>query len=155
MLIVAYCSNSFAQQTKPIDENNLYYKALISYLEKRAEMYESNEYLKTQEYLNVLIEENSELTDGLPEKSGRFTMKYLDYTERAKTFKTLGKEYRLVIVHPIQFKDGKLVIGFSEHMFSFKKKVSFYAVSDGCRVEFRYDCEKKVFVVDKVELWGI
>jgi hypothetical protein len=61
----------------------------------------------------------------------------------------------MIVFHPMTKVGERMMINFSEQKWSYKKKVQYYAVSDGAKVFFRYDCEKKDLVIDEVVLWGI
>jgi hypothetical protein len=52
--------------------------------------------------------------------------------------------------------DGtRLRIAFNVYWISYKKHGLFFSLSDWSNVYFRYDCEKRDFVIDEVKLGGV
>jgi hypothetical protein len=145
LIILAFTASAIAQKA-PEYENNLYYKALSAYLEKRT---------KTYGKIDVIVEADPHLTANFPNLISGITVRFLNYGELRAEYKKQGKDLLVFVPQPMKNEGDRLVIGFTEHSVGFNKKGSVYSLSDGCRIEFVYDCEKREFVIDKVELWGI
>ena len=154
LLIISVMVSAQFQETKP-DEKNLYYMAFVAYLEKRNQMYEGNEDLRKRDYLNILVEHDLFITDGLPKTIGKNKIEYLGEVERREKLDKLREPYTLIVIRPMKNEGNKLVISFAEYRWSYKKNRVTYALSDGARVELGFDCQKSKFVIEKVELWGI
>jgi hypothetical protein len=120
-------------------------------------MYERTPGLRKEDHLNIFVEYDLHLTPGLPTTIGRNTIAYLDFDQRVQRRKKLGGELRLTVMRPMKNKGSTLVFNFVEYLWNWnpKRNATSYALSDGCKVELIYDCEKKRFVVDKVEIWGV
>ena len=156
LVLLSCCLAAIARSSGPdTSANNLYHVALAAYLEKRNEMYEGNADLRKRDYLNVFVEQDIFLTEGLPTSIGRNKVEYLDYEARIQTFKKLRGEFTLVVVRPMKNVGDKLVVSFGEYLWRHNKNSSNYALSGGALVYLKSDCENHRFVVDGVELGGV
>lgn len=157
LLVLLYCVVSFAAQSglPSRKSDDLYLRAFAAFLEKRNFMYEGNDFLRKQNYLNVLVEKDLQLTEGLPTTIGKNSVEYLDYAGRVDRYKRLRSELRIIVLRPAKNAGNTLIFSFSEYLWSIKGNKTYYALSDGARVSMKFDCIKQEFVVDSVELWGV
>jgi hypothetical protein len=58
-------------------------------------------------------------------------------------------------MRPIRNEGEKLSVSLTDYWFSFKKNSLTYSLEGGAKVVFRFDCEHREYVIDKVELWGV
>ena len=151
----------FAQGgAKPAVENNLYYRALFASLDKMAKSWgkgdesERGSRIRT-DYRNMIVETNREITEGLPSQLGEYRVEYLDSQGLIDRYRKLRKPFAILVSHPMKNDESRLEISFTLHWFSFGKGQSLYALSDWSAVYFRFDCEKREYVVDEVKLGGI
>ena len=151
---------------KPADENNFYYKALLASLEKFDELEKT---LKSRsasvgddcgdricaDYHNMIVQYSHDITGNLPSRLGDYQVEYLNQQGLIDKYKKRNKELPILIPHPMENEQERLKISFTFHWFSYKKRSLNYAISDWCNVYFRYDCEKREYVIDEVRLGGI
>ena len=166
LILAFYSPSAFAQGNKPGDENRLYSKALFASLMKFAEL---DETLKSRgafigndcgdrlcaDYRNMTVERYREITDGLPSQLGDYRVEYLDAQGLIDRYRKLRKELPILIAHPMENERERLTISFTFHWFSYKKRSLIYAISEWSNVYFRYDCEKREYVIDEVKLGGV
>ena len=146
--MLLFCSSVLSQSNTPPADINLYSLAMSASLDKMEKSWGA-------EYRNMIVESTFELTDDLPTQFGEHRVEYLGYQELADRYKKLRKEFNVLHIHPMKIEDGKLKIGITVHSFSYKKGRYYYGLSDWSKVFFRFDCEKKEFVIDEVKLGGI
>ena len=108
-----------------------------------------------RDYLNRVVEKNMILTQKLPTQIGEYRIEYLDGNELAARYKRNRKPIPILSMSPMVNEGGMLRIGLADYWFSYEKRALIYGLEGGCIVFFRYDCEQKVHVIDKVDLWGI
>jgi hypothetical protein len=161
MVVSLHPSSAFPQESgKPVGESDLYYRALFASLDKMSKSWgnindvESGGRVRT-DYHNMIIWKNNEIAGSLPTQLGEYHVEYLDSQGLAARYKKLGKEFSILIAHPMKNEGERLEISFSVHWISYRKQSLIYALSDWCKVFFRYDCGKREFVVDEVKLGGI
>jgi hypothetical protein len=158
MLLLAVSLSTFSQERNaPVDENNLYYQALLVILDqapKSPPPYThdalSGLYVY-DDYYHATVEASSEITDKLPAQVGEHSVEYLGYQGLVDRCRKLRKQFLVLVIHPMRNNGGHLEIGITFHWMSFKKKSLNYALEGGSTVTFRYDCEKHAFVIDSVE----
>jgi hypothetical protein len=150
LLLLFFNSTSFCQtadNTKRLNETNIYYQALTQYLR----------YVKTNESRSIdtiYIEDEYRLTDSLLLQSGPtkfIKLKYEDIPAFLKTNRSLTL-YRLF---PLKYENGEFSVSFNPYLVSYdrKKKVTNYAYSSTYKVTFKFLNDK--FVFQKVEGFGI
>jgi hypothetical protein len=65
------------------------------------------------------------------------------------------KDFQALKISPIKNIDDGLRINISVYEIGVKKRMLMFGLSEWSNVTFRYDCEKKEFVVADVKLGGI
>jgi hypothetical protein len=106
-------------------------------------------------YHNAIVESFFEITEKLPTEFGAHRVEYLGYQELGERYKKVREAFDVLHMHPMKIENGKLTVDITVHSFSYKKHRYFYAISDWSSVTFRFDCEKKEYVIDDVKLGGI
>jgi hypothetical protein len=161
ILLLLLTSSASSQQRNILAvENNLYYKALFASLEKmQAEWGKIDDSLigsrVRTDYQNMIVEKNREITEGLPSKLGEYRVEYLDSQGLINKYKKWRKPFAILIAHPMINEGSHLKISFTVHWFNYDKGRSLYELSDWSNVYFRFDCEKREYVIDEVKLGGI
>ena len=151
LLLLPYSSVS-QQRSKPVIENNLYYRALVASLEKMDR--EWGKIGKT-DYHNMIVEKNRNITEGLPSELGEYRVEYLEQQGLIDRYKRLRKEFPILVIYPMVNEGVRLEITFKVYWMSYKKSSLNYALSDWSKVYFLYDCNKREYVIDEVKLGGI
>jgi hypothetical protein len=148
MPLLFCCALFAAGQTRQASdpENNLYYRALSEYLKKRTESWGLED---------VVILENSDAIGNLPAQFGGVPVRYLDKKDLISEYKRRDQAFRVFEIRPLTNDGANLVVFFAENLISRRKKAFVYSPSEAGKVEFRYDCEKREFVIEKVELWSV
>ena len=140
-------------QNSAAPDNNLYLRALSACVEKQAEAYKNLD--KERDYLNRIVEYNLFLTQKLPTQIGEYRIEYLNGDELVARYKKLRKPFPILSMRPMVNEEGVLRISLLDYWFSYEKRSLRFSLEGGCNAFFRYDCEQKAFVLDKVDLWGI
>jgi hypothetical protein len=140
-------------QTSTTPDSNLYLKALSACVEKQVEDY--GKLGLERDYLNRIVEYNLFLTQNLPAKIGEHRIEYLNGDELIARYKRLRKRFPILSMRPMTNDQGMLRIGLADYWFSYEKRALNYSLEGGCNVYFRYDCEQKLYVFDRVDLWGV
>jgi hypothetical protein len=141
-------------------DDNLYSVALFSSL---AEMQKSWGHIDDSKALNQVptdyhhmpVEEAFGITDQLPSDHDGFHVEYLDIRAQIARCREVRKSFAIVRIHPMQYNGARLKVFISVSWLTFRKSKLAYGYSDWSDVEFRYDCEKKTFVLASVKLGGI
>jgi len=134
-------------------DSNLYLKALSACVEKEAEAYKKLD--SGRDYLNRIVEYDIFLTQELPTRIGEHRIEYLKRDELISRYKRLRKPFPILSVRPMVSEEGVLRISVLDYWFSYEKRALNYSLEGGCNVFFRYDCELKKHVIDKVDLGGV
>ncbi|MGI8545669.1 MAG: hypothetical protein ACR2MD_19605 [Aridibacter sp.] len=142
------------------DEDNLYHKALLAVLEKRASDYIN--IAERKSLYNVIIAKEIRAIE-MPQEIKEFKIDYLDGEELYRKFieykKTKSKderdELKIMFVHPMKNKGSKIEVRFTDHWYRRKKNNTFLALEGGSIVTFVFDCKTEKFIVENVELWGV
>lgn len=162
-LILFLCTPVLSQDRTILPDDNLYSVALAASMDKMEQAWshidDSNcgfdcDRIRTN-YRRVIVEKNPGITDNLPTQFGAHRVEYLDSEGLIDRYKKLRKEFTILRVNRIVYEDGHFEITIGQPWFSYKKRVSYYAISDWSTVLFRYDCNEKAFVIDDVKLGGI
>ena len=143
-----------------MNENNLYYRALYATLDKMNLSSGAIKYANGEpgpiDYHNMVVQKNRDITEGLPTQLGAYNVEYLDSQGLIERYKKLRKDFAILVVYPMDNNDGtRLRIAFNVYWISYKKNRLNFGLSDWSNVYFRYDCEKRDFVIDEVKLGGI
>lgn len=153
LLVVAFLSSSTtAQTTKQLTEANLYYRALFASLDKMDREWGGQ---GRTDYHNMVVQNNRSITEGLPSRLGDYRVEYLEPQELIDRYKKLRKEFAILVAYPMVNEGERLEITFNVYWISYKKSSLNYALSDWSKVYFRYECDKREYVVDEVKLGGI
>jgi hypothetical protein len=160
-LLLLIPSSVFAQAgAKPAVENNLYYRALFASLDKMAKSWGNGDdsvrgsRVRTDHH-NMVVERNRDITEGLPSQLGEYRVEYLDSQGLVGRYKKLRKPFAILITRPLQNDGERLNVTFTVYWFSYGKGSLNYGLSDWSDVYFRFDCEKREYVIDEVKLRGI
>ena len=160
-LILISSSAAFTQErNQPVVEDNLYYRALFASLDKMNKEWGhiDDTVLSSRihtDYHNMIVEKNRNITEGLPSQFGEYRVEYLDSQELIDRYKKLRKEFAILVVYPMVNDKERLEITFNVYWISYGKRMLSYGLSDWSKVYFRYDCEKREYIVDEVKLGGI
>lgn len=134
-------------------EQSLYYRALVSALSARK--VDSRFSAATDPLDQVIIQKDDQLNAGFPSRIGDVEIEYLTVDELRGRYESLKRSFPIFVMRPIANKDDRIVVGFTRYWFSATKKTNAFALEGGYRVELRYDCSQKQFVVEGAKLWGI
>ena len=140
-------------RTSTAPDSNLYLQALSACVEKQAQEY--GKLGLERDYLNRIVEHNIFLTQKLPAQIGEYRIEYLNGDELVAKYKRLRKRFPILSMRPMVNEGGMLRIGLADYWFSYEKRALTFSLEGGCNVFFRYDCEQRVHVIDKVDLWGV
>jgi hypothetical protein len=102
-----------------------------------------------------MIVKKSEMTEKLSDRVGDYQVEVLDPRELVERYRKLRKGFAILVMHPIKNEGAELAVNIKLFWFSHKKTQSSYVFDGSSDVEFRYDCEKRDWVVSKVKLGGI
>lgn len=160
VLIPTMSAICFAQPNggKASTEKDLYTKSLfagIAEMDKSWGRFDDSYSGVRTDYRHMIVEKNPEITDDLPEKVGDYQVEYLDAPALVAKYKSLGKAFSILELHPIRIEGARLTIEISKSWFSYRKRRMFIGVSDWADVDFDFDCAKQLFVVAQVKLGGI
>jgi hypothetical protein len=163
ILLSIFLSLSGSAQTKKsnnaFDENNLYHQAALAVFKKRLSEYGE---FGNKDYRNITFYRRDDSIK-LPKKIGDFEIEYLGLEALVFKFRNFSKNRKdddrnsipIMEVLPMTSKEGKLKIRFIDRWFSSNSKNVEFALEGGSIVIFSFDCEKRRFVLENVELWGI
>jgi hypothetical protein len=146
-------------ESPPVDEKNLYYRALFAYLDRLAKSYnriddsEHGSRIRT-DYHHMIIEKNPAITDSLPTQLREYRVEYLDAQGLVDRYKKLRKSFSMLVVHPIENEGERLRISFALNWSNYKEGKLVWGCTDWGNVYFRYDCGKRAYVLDSVEGHG-
>ncbi len=115
---------------------------------------ERNTRLRT-DYHHLIVEKTDEITEELPTRFGASEVEYLDINHLTNRYRRLRKEFAILRVFPLRNDGEVLTIQISVYYFRSKRKNTFYALSDWSVVSFRYDCEKRSWILESVKLGGV
>ena len=167
LVLALYSPSAFTRRAnKPDDENNLYFRALFASLKKFDEL---DGTLKSRgaivgddcgnrlcaDYHHMIVQKSGGITDNLPSQLGEYRVEYLDAQGLIDRYKRLRKGLPILISHPMVNEQERLKISFSFHWFSYKRRALIFEISDWSNVYFRYDFERREYVIDEVKLGGI
>src|SRR6185436_9617606 len=96
-----------------------------------------------------------QINQDFPRQIQSFKIEYLDTQDLIAKYKKEKKEFRIIVMRPILNEGEKLSVGLTDYWFSFKKNILTYSLEGRAKVVFRFDCEHREYVIDKVELWGV
>ena len=157
VLLVASSALSQQKNAPPVADN-LYYRALFASLEKMHKEWGKINGPATEariDYHLMIVERNRDITDGLLAQSGDYRVEFLDPQQLTDRYKKLRKEFPILVAFPMINNGERVKVSFNLYWFSYEKRSLTYSLSDWSHVYFRYDCEKREFVLDQVELGGI
>ena len=107
------------------------------------------------DYHHMVVAKDSLVSDGLPTEFENHFVEYLDYQALLDRYRTLGRPFAVLEIHPIQNEGKTLKIAVVVYWARYKKGRLLRGVSDWSNVQFAYDCDKQQFVVSSVKLGGI
>jgi len=155
-MITSWTLFSFAQANADSNaaKDNFYSKALFASLAKMEEAW-GHISRNTIDYHDMIVVAYPQITDTLPLQFGDYRVRYLDNNDLIATYKKFKREFPVFIAHPMVNEGDFIKVSFTVNWVSYKKRRLNFGVSDWSNVYFRYDCEKREYVIDKVELGGI
>lgn len=106
-------------------------------------------------YKNMVVQQDLNITDGLPSQHGEYRVEYLDSEALIDRYKRLKKAFPVIVVYPMKNEGTMLKIGFNLYWVSYKNGRFLYALSDWSHVFLRYDREKEVYTIDQIKLGGV
>ena len=154
ILLLASSAQSQQRSAPPV-ESNLYSRALFASLEKMDKEWGRIDRAIPPDYHQMIVERDRNITDGLPAQSGDYRVEYLDPQQLVDRYKKLRKAFPILVAFPMVDNGERVKVSFNLSWFSYEKRRLTYALDGGSHVYFRYDCEKREFVIDEVMLWGV
>jgi hypothetical protein len=107
------------------------------------------------DYRHMVVQKDPEITDKLPTKRGEYTVEYLENQEIFARRKNAKRDFATLKIFPMVNSANVLKINVTVYWAGIQKGKHMYGLSDWSVVTFRYDCDKKEFVVSNVKLGGI
>jgi hypothetical protein len=107
------------------------------------------------DYRHMIVQKDLQITNGLPAEFDNHFVEYLDSKGLAERYRNLRKSYAVLVIRPMQNEGKTLKIEVVVYWVSYKKRRLQLGASDWSDVEFRYDCDKRQFLVSSVKLGGI
>jgi hypothetical protein len=160
--LAVYCSflliasSSLAQDFNVVTkQGNLYAAALfasMSQMDKEWGRIDATPNGSIRTDYHHMIVKKSEMTEKLPDRAGDYQIEVLDARELVERYRKLRKGFAILVIHPMKNEGAALTVNIGVFWFSHKKTQSSYAFADSSEVEFRYECEKRDWVVSKVQL---
>ena len=151
----------FGQDQSPSGkkEDSPYSKALfasIAEMDKQWSRYSrGDDETEPTDYHHMLVEADPAITDDLPAEFGGYRVEFLDSKGQISHYEKLRKEFAILKIFPMKTEGVELKIGINVYYFSYKKRRLMYGLSDWSMVEFKFDCDKQMFVISAVKLGGI
>jgi hypothetical protein len=148
-------------QTGPVpgNEHNLYAVALAdcaSDFEESSSRFDDSEHgARARTDYRDLIVERSEITDKLPTQFGDSRIEYLDDQALIDRFKTLKKEFMVLVIHPLENDSTHLAIRVTYHWVGYRRGRLLFGIDGESDYEFVFDCGKQEFVLGKVTRDGV
>ncbi|HLW54341.1 MAG TPA: hypothetical protein VKW06_16005 [Candidatus Angelobacter sp.] len=102
-----------------------------------------------------MIVKKSEMAEKLPDRAGDYQIEVLDPRELVERYRKLRKGFAILVFHPMKNEGTALTVNIKVFWYSHKRTASSYIFSGSTDVEFRYDCEKRDWVISKVQLSGV
>ncbi len=152
VLVFFYAYSAAGQERSAAKPGDLYGKALFASLGKMDAQWGK---IGSVNYKDMAVQTEFEVTEGLPTENNGYKATYLDMEGLIKRYKEKKQRFPLLIGHPIQTEGERLFISYTLHYFSAKDNIATYEISDWSKVYFRFDCEKREFVIDEIVLGGI
>jgi hypothetical protein len=157
-LFLLIASSSFPQDSSVVPkQGNLYAAALyasIAQMDKEWGHINATPDNSIRTDYHHMIVKKSEMTDKLPDHARDYQIEVLDPRDMVERYRKLRKSFAILVFHPMENEGAVLTVNIKLFWFSHKKTASSYVFSGSSDVEFRYDCEKKDWVVAKVQLAG-
>lgn len=153
ILISALCltMSLFKAQNKASDK--IYWTALEKYTFALSSIYSRE--LSYGDHKIVFIEKPF-YVDSIPPSMNGYTIVQITSLNQRKLYLEHGKALIHTQIFPVRVEGDHLSITITPYRGKMTSKKHYnLAVSDGTTVYFKYDCEKKEFVYDKTENWGI
>jgi hypothetical protein len=107
------------------------------------------------DYHHLIVQKDDPITTDLPTKSGDYNVEYLGESEILARRKILRRDFATLKVFPIESSGDDLVMQVRVEWAELRRGKLIHAISDWSDVTFRYDCEKKQFVISEIKLGGI
>lgn len=137
---IAATSHINAQQSNQPIEQNFYYRALEKVL--------SNSTASVVEY-------DIHINSKFPKVINSSHIDYLYDSQLIEKYRKEKKKFQMIKMFPMVNKGNVIKVSFNYYWISYKKKRLEFALEGGTTVTFRFDCEKKEFVIDKTDSWGV
>ncbi len=137
------------------DRDKIYWTALEQYVISIES--ESSDTTDSYSYRsgNKIYLEKPFYIDSIPPQIGRHKIILIT----RDTQRVLYEDHNNKLIHtrisPLTIKDEKLFITITPYHGTFKKKQYFLGASDGVTIYFKFDCNKKKYVFDRIENWAI
>jgi hypothetical protein len=138
--------------------DNLYERALVAGLQEITAQWgklddSDSERIRT-DWHHVIVKKD-EITTGMAAHIEDYHPEYLDDQALIERYRKLGKQFTVILMHPMRNSDQSISVGFSVAWFHYEKRKLIFQYSVWSGVQFSFDCSKHEFVVDKVKLGGI
>ena len=142
-----------AQRKQPVTDN-LYSRALLAAMEANERAYGGKD--SSRDYRKAIVMRNPEITDDLPVELKSYKFEYVYPQELIDRYKKVKARFPFLEIGAIQNEGEKIIINIVERWVdSGRNRKPGFALSDGTKVTFRYDCERHSFVIEDVHLWGV
>ncbi len=107
------------------------------------------------DYKDVIVQQDTFITGHLPSMLGDSRIQYLDHDQLIARFKKLKKCFSSLVIQPAEIDNDRIKVTVTVYWISYKKRMLQCALSDWSTAYFRFDCNERKYVFDKVELGGI
>jgi hypothetical protein len=160
VLIFGGISGLSQQAGTPVKTESLYSVALFSSIAEMEKSWGSIDDSKIlnqvrTDYRHMLVEQDENITRGLPTEKGDFHVEYLDDRGMIDRYAKVHKEFAIIRIFPIENDGARLKITINVYYFTYRRHKKMFGLSDWSEVEFRFDCDTQKFVVASVKLGGI
>jgi len=107
------------------------------------------------DYRRMLVKKDPEITNDLPSQFGDHQVEFLDEQELIGRYKTLHKEFPVLVMGSLHNSGPRLKIQVSVYWVGLRKNRLILGFSDWSVVEFQYDCQKQAYTISDIKLGGI
>jgi hypothetical protein len=139
-------------------DSEIYASALHAAVGAEAKLYDSIGREMDSEIL--LVADEPSLREGLPTVSGRFRVFVMNGESLRDRYRREKKALRVWKLFRAHLDKGHLVVGINKYWFSYRKKLFghptyHWGLEGGVNVEYKYDCERRAWVLVDAKTWGI
>jgi hypothetical protein len=152
---------SHPQADNQIDKNDIYAIGLMSGLEAMSKEYSHIDMgipgqRQRIDYKHIIVRMDY-ITGRFSSilKSDKYKIEYLNDKQLIERYKKVKLEYPVLMIQPAEVEGNRLAVTLTLYWMSYKKGNLQFGLSDSCTTYFRFDCEKREFILDEVKLGGM